>query len=182
MNDLAIVGRIRRAHGIAGELVVELLTEARDAVFAPGKRLFAGDTHGAVWHDPGTGATRELTVERAREFKEGILLSLEEIADRTEAERWSGRFLLAPFDELEPPAEGEVYLHELDGMRAVDAAGAEVGEVTAWYKLPQGILLDLRTPRGELSLPFGEPFVLQVDRDARTITVAIPDELFPGGV
>jgi 16S rRNA processing protein RimM len=180
VKDLAIVGRIRRAHGIKGELVVELLTDTPDILFAPGRRVFAGTTDGALWRDAETGETRELTVAGSRDFKEGILLSLEEIADRTEAEHWVGRFLLAPFSELEPPAEGEVYLHELDGMRVVDATGAAVGEVSAWYKLPQGILLDLRTPRGELSVPFGEPFVLGVDRAARTITVAIPDELFPG--
>lgn len=180
MPDLAIVGRIRRAHGIKGELVVELLTDTPDAIFAPGCRVFAGTTDGELWRDPETGESRDLTVAGSRDFKEGILLSLEEIADRTEAEQWVGRFLLAPFSELEPPAEGEVYLHELDGMRVVDASGAAVGEVSAWYKLPQGILLDLRTPRGELSVPFGEPFVLGVDRAARTITVAIPDELFPG--
>ena len=180
MSDLAIVGRIRRAHGIAGELVVELLTNSPDVVFAPGRRVFAGDFKGAVWHDPATGATRELTVTGARDFKDGILLSLGQIADRTEAERWLGRFLLVPFSELEPPVEGEVYLHELDGMQVVDPSGAAVGEVSAWYKLPQGILLDLRTPRGELSVPFAEPFVVGVDRAARTITVALPDELFPG--
>ena len=180
MNDFAIIGRVRRAHGIKGELVVELLTGTPRLVFAPGGRVFAGDTLGALWRDPETGAPRELTVAGARDFKEGILLTLEEIAGRTDAERWVGRFLLAPFSELEPPASGEVYLHELDGMRVVDASGATVGEVSAWYKLPQGILLDLRTPRGELSLPFGEPFVLGVNRDARTITVAIPDVLFPG--
>ncbi len=45
-----------------------------------------------------------------------------------------------------------------------------------------GILLDLHTTRGDVSVPFGEPFVLGLDRAARTLTVAIPDDLYDSRV
>ena len=44
----AIVGRVRRAHGVRGEVVVQLLTDAPDAIFAPGARLFAGTIAGDI--------------------------------------------------------------------------------------------------------------------------------------
>ncbi|MFI5311568.1 MAG: ribosome maturation factor RimM [Gemmatimonadales bacterium] len=181
MSELASVGCIRRAHGIRGELVVELLTDTPDAVFAPGCRLFAGTAAAVLWRDPETGSERELTVRSSRPFKDGLLITFDGIADRTEAERWRGRHLLAPFSELVPPDAGEVYLHELEGMRVVDASGADVGLVSAWNRLPNGILLEIAGGRGTVHVPFNEAFVRVVDRAARRLTIEIPDELYPGG-
>ena len=59
------VGRVRRAHGIRGELVVELLTDEPDAIFASGRRVLAGDRHGDL--ATGEGA-QELRVLRATPF------------------------------------------------------------------------------------------------------------------
>ena len=177
----ALVGKVRRAHGIKGELVVEALTDTPDATFAPGRRVLAGTASGEVWCDPETGDERSLAVIASRPFKDGLLVTLEGITDRSEAERWRGRHLLALFSELTPPAEGEVYLHELEGMRVLDVAGAEVGVVSGWHRLPQGVLLDVRGDRGDVQVPFNEAFVRAVDRAARRLTVVIPDELYTGG-
>jgi 16S rRNA processing protein RimM len=177
-DELAIVGRLHRPHGIRGALVVEPITDAPDAIFAPGRRVFAGTIAGALWHDPITKASRELVITESKPFKDGLIVSFDTINDRTEAERWTGRFVLAPFSELTPPDDDEFYLHELDGLTAVDHHGITVGTVTAWYQMPHGILLDIRTPRGDVSIPYAEPFVRDVDRNARSITVDIPPELF----
>ena len=61
--EYAIIGRVRTAHGIRGELVVEPITDAPDAVFASGRRVFAGTVAG----DLARGAPT-LTVGRARPF------------------------------------------------------------------------------------------------------------------
>ena len=98
---LTIVGRVRKAHGIRGELVIEPLTDAPDAVFAAGRRVFAGTVAG----DLAPGAPT-LTVRRARPFKGGWIVHFDEIADRTAAELWRERYILAPLAELPPPAEG----------------------------------------------------------------------------
>lgn len=175
------MGRVRRAHGVRGELVVELLTDEPEVTFAPGHRLFRGTVAGDVWRDPTTGETHELTVTASRPFKGGLLVMLSGVTDRTAAERWNDRHLLVPFDELTPPAEGELFLHELGGMRVLNEQGEPLGEVRAWYQVPQGVLLDVHTARGNVSLPFNERFVRRVDRAAGTLTVAIPDELYTGG-
>jgi len=41
-----IVGRVRKAHGVRGEVVVEPITDAPDAIFASGRRVFAGTAAG----------------------------------------------------------------------------------------------------------------------------------------
>jgi len=110
--------------------------------------------------------------------KDGWLLTLAEIGDRTEAERWNGRQLLAPIEELSEPDEGEVFAHELVGMTLVDATNGEtLGTVIEFYDLPQGLLLEFRGPRGVHSVPFVDEFVDEVDRAARRISVRLPDGL-----
>ncbi len=89
--EFAIVGRVRKAHGIHGELVVEPLTNVPDAVFAPGRRVFAGTVDGDPARD-----RRELVVEESRPFKGGWIVAFDSIADRNEAELWRERYLLAP--------------------------------------------------------------------------------------
>lgn len=172
--DLTIVGRVRRAHGILGELVIEPLTDAPDAVFAPGRRVFAGTVAG----DPASDG-RELVVEESRPFKGGgWIVAFHGIADRNEAERWRQRYLLAPVGELEPIAEDEVYLHDLLGLSVVlDASREVIGEVTDVYELPQGVMLDVRRPNGSVLIPFRPEIVANVDLADRRIAITPPEGL-----
>jgi 16S rRNA processing protein RimM len=173
---------VRRAHGIRGELVVEPLTGEPLTIFAAGRRVVAGSASGAVWRDDATGATRELVVTGSRPFKGGLLVMFDAITDRTEAERWRDRHLLVPESELSAPGEGEIYLRELEGTRVLDESGAEVGIVSAWYEVPNGtILLDVKNGQREATVPFNAHFVRNVNRAARTLTAAIPEELWHGG-
>ena len=171
--DLTIVGRVRRAHGIHGELVIEPLTDTPDAVFAPGRRVFAGTVDG----DPAPDR-RELVVEESRPFKGGRIVSFTGIADRNEAERWRERYLLAPAAELEPIAEYEVYLHDLQGLSVVlDGSEELVGEVSDVYELPQGVMLDVRRPKGSVLIPFRPEVVTRLDLAERRIHIAPPEGL-----
>jgi 16S rRNA processing protein RimM len=169
-DEFFIVGRVRRAHGIRGELAVEVITDAPDEVFASGARVFAGTMTGDV-----AAERTELHVVRASPFKGGMIVSFREITDRTEAERWRDRYLLVPAAEVAPPEEGEVYVHELIDMRVILATGEEVGSVTDVYDLPQGLTLDVRRPKGSVMLPFNATVVTDVDRAARVITVDPPE-------
>ena len=177
IGPTAVVGRIRRAHGIKGELGVSLETDAPDAIFAPGARVFVGTADGELAPDPKTGQLGELVVQAARPFQDGLLIFFNGIADRTEAEKWRGRTLIVPMSELEPPAEGELWAHELPGMRVVDPQGAAVGDVHGYYELPQGLVLEIETPRGRRDVPFNDAFVQAFDRDARVITLDAPGGL-----
>jgi 16S rRNA processing protein RimM len=184
-DDLALVGIVRRAHGIRGELAVETFTDAPAAVFAAGRRLFAGTAEGRVLpadarHPLSAGGVPlVVTVERASPFKGGLIVHFAELADRTAAERWRDRALLVPYAELPPPAPDEVYLHELVGMRVVDREGAAVGEVADLVELPQGLALDVRlegTARTAL-VPYRPEMVVEVDVPARRVTVDVPEGL-----
>lgn len=171
---LMIVGRLRKAHGIRGELAVEPITDTPAAVFAAGRVVSVGTVEG----DPDP-AGRTLTVRSAREQGDGLLVvAFEEIPDRTEAERLRGRYLLAPASELEPPAEGEVYIHELPGMQVLLRGGERLGVVSEVLELPQGLALEVSRDSESVVLPFHEEFIESVDREARTIVATPPEGLF----
>ena len=171
--EYLLVGRVRKAHGIRGELVVELLTDAPGAVYAPGRRLFAGTADGTI--DP---KVQELVVRQATPFKGGLIVHFEGIEDRTQAELWRERYILAPASEVPPPAEDEIYLHDLIGMRMTFADGELLGDVVAYYELPQGIVLEVKRGKGDTVLiPFSEQVVTEVDENARLIRVTPPDGL-----
>ena len=161
------VGRVRRAHGIRGEVVVEALTDAPDAIFAAGRRVFAGTREG----DLSPGAP-EMRVVRASPFKDGLIVSFAGITTRDEAERWRDRYLLLPEDEIEPPSDDEIFIHDLVGMRVVRTTGQDIGEVTQVFELPQGLVIEVARPSEKtVLLPFNEQTVTEVDASARVIHI-----------
>ena len=172
-DALAIVGLIRNAQGIRGEVVIEPLTDAPDAVFASGRRVFAGASG-----ETSTSDERPLTVEAARPFKGGIMVKFEEIADRNAAELLRGSYVFSPFDELDPPAEDEVYLHDLLGMAVKLDTGEEVGRIISYYELPQGLTLEVQTDNGPVLVPYRPEMVDHVDQESRAVIVKAEVGLF----
>lgn len=170
---LVIVGRVRKAHGIRGEVVVESFTDAPEAVFAPGRRLFTSPDAEVTAAD-----SAEAHVATMRPFMEGWLVRFDEVADRTAAEQWRDLWLLLPEEELEPAGEGEIYIHDLVGLSVRLTSGEAVGVVRQVYELPQGLMLDVERPgRPGALVPFLEEIVRALDRESRTLVIDPPDGL-----
>jgi 16S rRNA processing protein RimM len=163
-----IVGRVRNVHGLKGELVIEPHTDEPDAVFAKGRRLHVGTVRGVVQPAP-------VEIQSVRPFKAGRIVKFAGVDDRNEAELWRERFLFADAAELTPPGEGEIYIHELDGMRVELESGELVGKVIAIYELPQGLALDVSRAGGKsIIIPY-DRVVTSVDRAARVVRIDPPE-------
>src|SRR4051812_16218818 len=98
--EFMIVGRVRKAHGIRGEVVVETITDEPDAVFASGRRFSAAPADGAF-----APSRAELHIATMRPFNDGLLVGSTETPARPAAEPWRGRYLLLPAEELPAPAD-----------------------------------------------------------------------------
>jgi 16S rRNA processing protein RimM len=174
--EFIIVGRVRKAHGIRGEVVVETITDEPDAVFASGRRVFAGTATGDL-----APARTELHITTSRPFNDGLLVGFTEVPDRTVAETWRGRYLLLPAAELPAPADDEIYVHDLVGMTVTLNDGTVVGAVEEIYELPQGLAIDVRREpprdRETVLLNYDERTIASVDKDARVIVVTPPEGL-----
>jgi 16S rRNA processing protein RimM len=166
-----IVGGIQKPHGIRGELYVRVETDRPDEVFRPGRVLLLGDGRG---HPDG----RSVTVDRARPFKDGLLLKAVGLTSRTaEVDAMKGAQLLLPREELAPLAEGEIYTHQLVGLRVVAEEG-EVGVVRDLYDAPGGQLLGVDRPgKAELLIPFVQALVKRIDVEAGVLELDAPPGL-----
>lgn len=166
----AIVGRIRRSHGVKGDVLVEPFTGTPGALLAPGVPVFLGRSAGPdpLVHDA-------VVVETMEVRGDGLLLRIEGVSDRNAADLLRGRFLFVPIASLPAPAKDEVFLHDLVGMMVATDDGTDLGEVRGWFELPHGLLLEVRGVRGEILVPYHDEFVRHVDSGQRRLVVRLPE-------
>jgi 16S rRNA processing protein RimM len=168
-----VVGHITKPHGTKGEVFVWPLTDSVAAVYAPDNELLLGDEHGQL--EPEAGS---VVIESTRDFKRGLLVRFQGMADRTAVEELGNRYLLVPIEQVAPRAEDEVYYHELLGMQVVTKDGAVVGEVREVYETEPAHLLEVKSETGKIHLiPFAERIVKEVDQGARKLVIKAPPGL-----
>lgn len=161
------VGRVLRAHGVRGEVAVEVTSDIA-ARFQPGSRLIARSADG----------DRELTILRVRESGSGLLVAFGGTESRDDADALRGSVLEIPRASVPPAPEGEYYYWELVGALCVDEREGEIGRVIDVEEGPAGLLLQVEDASGRrVPLPFVERFVVGVDRRARRIDWRLPEGL-----
>jgi 16S rRNA processing protein RimM len=169
-----VVGRVVRAHGVTGEVVVEVRTDDPDTRFAPGTTLRAKPSRG--------GAERDYVVDSAREHSGRLLVRLDGVADRSAADSMRGTLFLVDSADLPPIEEpDEFYDHQLEGLQVVTTTGASVGSVAEVLHTAAGELLSVRTKDGEVLVPFVSAIVTAVSLTDQTIEIDPPDGLLELG-
>lgn len=167
------VARIGRAHGLRGEVTVEVRTDSPDQRFVPGGVLHLAAPAGPA----GRGLPSALVLETVRDHNGTLLLGFEGVADRSAADALRGAVLEAdvPDASTEPDAW---YDHELIGLRVEDPAGVRLGEVIAVEHPPAQDLLVVRRADGQTRLvPFVTAIVPVVDVPGGRMVVDAPGGL-----
>jgi 16S rRNA processing protein RimM len=161
------VGRIGRAHGIRGAVVVGVRTDEPELRFAKGSRL---DT------DPsGVGP---LTVAGTRWHSGELLVRFEGIADRGAAEELRGTWLLVDSAGIPPPEDPDEFNDtDLIGLSVRTLDGTVVGTVDDVLHPAQDVLV-IKAPDGrEVMVPFVKPIVPEVDIESGVMTIDPPEGL-----
>ena len=169
-----VVGRVVRAHGVTGEVVVEVRTDDPETRFAPGTTLRAKPSRG--------GPERDYVVESAREHSGRLLVRLDGVADRTGADSLRGTLFVVDSADLPPIEEpDEFYDHQLEGLKVVTTTGTPVGSVAEVLHTAAGELLSVRTEDGEVLVPFVSAIVTSVSLADQTIEIDPPEGLLELG-
>ncbi len=157
-----IVGVIGRAHGLRGDVAVELRTDEPEIRFVPGAVLGV------------EGSKQTLTVDTVRDGAGGrLFVRFAQASDRTGAEGLRGRVLTVSVDASARPDDPEEYYdRQLRGLRVLDASGTEVGVVADVIHLPSQDLLSITTETGERLVPFVSELVPHVDLSSGTCRLA----------
>ena len=167
MQDLVLIARVRKVHGLKGELELETFTwdESR----------FSRLSSVLVRKNDETIAPMEIA--SARGTLKGVLLRLKGIEDRTAAEGLRGAEFLIPAEEREAAPEGSAYYDEIIGMTVVDDdSGEAIGTVKNVMDMPASdvFVLDLNGVERLVS-NFGEE-VKSFDTTKKELRVKLLEE------
>ncbi|MFF3820179.1 ribosome maturation factor RimM [Streptomyces bluensis] len=163
-----VVARIGRAHGIKGEVTVEVRTDEPELRLAPGAVLLT---------DPASAGP--LTIETGRVHSGRLLLRFEGVRDRNAAEALRNILLIAEVDPEElPEDEDEFYDHQLIDLDVVTKDGVEVGRITEISHLPsQDLFIVERSDGSEVMIPFVEEIVTAIDLKEQRAVIDPPPGL-----
>ena len=159
-----VVGRVARAHGLRGDVLVDVRTDEPERRFAVGARFRTARGDLAVasvaWH-----GTRLLT-------------RFDGVSGRDAADGLRGLELRVQVPAGERPDDPEEYYdHQLIGLGVFDPEGIRVGEVADVLHLPAQDVLSVRRDAGgdadaEVLVPFIRDLVPTVDLVARRADLA----------
>lgn len=164
------VGRTRRAHGVHGDVLVEIVTDFPE-------RMVAGVTVGLGDAQP----ERFLVVQAVRHHKGAWLLAFDGVTRREEAEALAPAWVFLAAQERSSLPDTYYYEHELVGCRCRAPGGADLGRVVELLDLGGGTLLRVEDGDGrEVLVPFRSPIIVRVDLADGVIDLDPPSGLFSG--
>ncbi|MFI1442589.1 ribosome maturation factor RimM [Streptomyces fructofermentans] len=163
-----VVARVGRAHGIKGEVTVEVRTDEPELRLAPGAVLAT---------DPASAGP--LTIETGRVHSGRLLLRFAGVRDRNAAEALRNTLLIADVDpDAAPEDPDEYYDHQLMDLDVVTADGVEVGRITEISHLPsQDLFVVERADGTEVLIPFVEEIVVEIDLQEQRAVIDPPPGL-----
>jgi 16S rRNA processing protein RimM len=153
------VGKIGRAHGLRGDVFLEVRTDEPELRFVPG----------ACFLTP----RGELVLESGRWHGARFVAKFVQASDRQGAEALRGLELRVDVPaDLRPEDPEEFYDHQLRGLAAHLEGGERIGQVRDVLHLPGQDLLVLDVDASEVLVPFVAEIVTSVDLDVGRLEIA----------
>jgi 16S rRNA processing protein RimM len=164
---MAAVGRVARAHGIRGQVIVNLHTDFPEERFRPGAELFVERN----------GAVQALTLTSVRFQRDRPVVGIAGIDTMTDAEALAGQELRVPVERLARLPDGTYYRHDLVGCRVETRAGALVGTVEEVEGTIDGSRLVVAAERGQVLIPLVAAICATIDPAGKRIVIDPPEGL-----
>jgi len=146
-----VVGKLRRPHGVHGELWMDVLTDFPERL-KPGLTVYAGEDH-QVFH-----------IRRCRSYGRSLLVTFEEFSDPDKAGALRNELLSVRSEDIPDLPEGEYYHHQILGLHVVGENGDNLGTVIDILETGANDVCVVRQESGaELLLPIVDATVLEID-------------------
>jgi 16S rRNA processing protein RimM len=166
-DEMAVVGRIARAHGIRGQVILNPETDFPDERFQPGAELFIQRA----------GVVEPIRITTVRFHRDRPIVGVEGVATMNDAEALAGCELRVPVDRLAPLPPSTFYRHELVGCAVLTGDGRQVGVVSGVEGTLGGSRLVVDGPRGEILIPLAAEICTAIDVGAKRIVIDAPEGL-----
>jgi 16S rRNA processing protein RimM len=160
-----VVGFLRRAHGVQGEMIMDLHTDFPER-FRSGRKLFVGEEHKAM------------TVEDVRSHAKGLLIKFKGIETPEETARFRNQWVYIKATDAPPLPEGQIYQHELFGFQVLDENETLLGELVEIIETGANDVYVVRNEAGkEILLPAIPSVILELDPIRRFMRVHLLEGL-----
>jgi 16S rRNA processing protein RimM len=160
-----VVGFLRRAHGVQGEMIMDLHTDFPER-FKSGRKLFVGEEH------------KMMTVEGVRSHAKGMLIKLKGIETPEETARYRNQWVYIKTTDAPPLPEGQIYQHELFGFQVVDENENVLGELVEIIETGANDVYVVKNESGkEILLPAIPSVILDLDPARRFMRVHLLEGL-----
>jgi 16S rRNA processing protein RimM len=164
-----VVGKVRRPHGVAGDVLVEIYTDFPERLQVKAV-VYAGEKH------------LPLTINRQRFHNDGVLLGFDGFSTPEQAGRFRNQILYIKTEEAAELPNGEYYFHELLGLSVKDETGEDLGEVTEIMQTGANDVYVVTNEAGrELLLPAISEVILEVDLVSKSMKVHLLPGLLDNG-
>lgn len=170
-NEVVLVGRVKDAHGMKGELFITLKAGQAD---------WLKDFKEFQLQSKSKDQSKDFKVIKARVHKNGLIVVAEGIPHRTQAEGFKGWDFLIPKSLIElAPESGEIYLGQVLGFKVEVKGRGEIGEVTGFrsHSAQDLLVVQAKDSEKEWEIPFVEPFIEKLDFESKKILMELPEGL-----
>lgn len=160
-----VVGFLRRAHGVRGEMILDLHTDFPER-FQTGRMLLIGEER------------RPMTLASARPHAKGLLVRFKGVETPEAAGQFRNQWVYVLATDMPDLPEGKLYQHELFGFAVMDENGSLLGELVEILETGANNVYVVRNAEGkELLLPAIPSVVLDVDSERRIMRVHLLEGL-----
>lgn len=160
---LLAVGKIRRPHGVLGEMIMDILTDFPERLKV-GKEVIVGESH------------EKFKLRSIRPHNRGALIAFEGFMDCDAVGSFRNKMVYVPAEEIPALPAGEYYFHDLLGLAVVDEDGERIGTLAEILETGANDVYIIKTDAGEeVLLPAIEDVILNVDLDKKVMQVRLQD-------
>ena len=168
--EYLVVGLLRRAHGLRGEILMEVITDFPERLQANAP-VFLGPKH------------RPALIESSRAVSRGMLVRLRGVENSEAADAYRGQQVFVASAGRPQLQSGHYYHHQLLGSEVVDERGSPIGRLTEILQTGANDVYVVKQGDGkkDLLLPAIASVVLEVDLDQHVLHVRLPETLGQDG-
>jgi len=145
------VGFLRRPHGLAGEIIMDLHTDFPERMQA-GRKLFVGEDH------------KPMTLESVRVHAKGLLVKFKDVETTEAAGMFRNQWVFIKAKDAPPLPEGKIYQYKLIGFKVVDENDNPLGTLVEILETGANDVYVVKDDTGkELLLPAIPSVILDLD-------------------
>lgn len=162
------VGKLRRPHGVKGEMLMEVLTDFPERL-RPGLMLYLEPPYDT------------LVLRSVRPHKDGMLVTIDGCDTPEKAGEYRNRLVSVKTANRPALPEGEYYHHQVIGLRVTTDSGQDVGRAVEILSTGAHDVLVVRGETGpEILIPLVKPFLQEINLVQGEIIVSLIPGMLPG--